>query len=87
VTFLYRIYLGLYGIFDRIIYTLDHSASNSSGIPRWLMTTISTFGLGFQLLIMSIMLILNLEGYVIPFFIGYSSLILIFIGLRRFVLN
>jgi len=83
VTFLYRIYLALYGVFDRIIYALDRSASKSSGIPRWLMTSISTFGLGFQLLIIGLLLTFKQIHLIIPFFIVYSLLIFIFIGIRK----
>jgi len=53
----------------------------------WFMTILSTMGLGFQLLIMGVMVILNLEEYVIPFFIFYSVLILLLVGIRRFVLD
>ena len=83
VTFLYRIYLALYGVFDRIIYALDRSASNSSGIPRWLMTSISTFGLGFQLLIIGLLLTFKQIHLIIPFFIVYSFMVFIFIGIRK----
>jgi CDP-diacylglycerol--serine O-phosphatidyltransferase len=41
------------------------------------------YGLGFQLLLMSLMLTLNLQDYVIPFFIVYSILILVFVGIRK----
>jgi len=33
------------------------------------------------------MLALQLEAYVIPFFIGYSAFILVFVGLRKLVLK
>ncbi len=83
VTFLYRTYVFLYGAFDRIIYTLDHSASKSKGIPRWLMTSISTFGLGFQLLIIGVLLTFKQIDLIIPFFIVYSLLVFVFIGIRK----
>ncbi len=83
VTFLYRVYLSLYGVFDRIIYALDRSASKSSGIPKWLMTSISTFGLGFQLLLIGLLLVFNQIEWIIPFFIAYSLLIFVFIGIRK----
>ena len=59
---------------------------NSKPFPRWFMTLLSTFGLGFQLLVMAIMLVFNLEMYVVPFFIGYSIMILVFVGIRRYIL-
>jgi len=33
------------------------------------------------------MLALKLEAYVIPFFISYSALILVFVGIRKLVLK
>lgn len=78
--FMYKI---LYGGFDKIIYALDKKASKSNPSPNWLMSAISTFGLGFQLLIIAIMLILGYKTYIIPFFIAYTFMIFIFIGLRK----
>jgi len=83
----YKVYDLLYISFDKTIYYLDRNAMNSEPFPRWFMTMLSTFGLGFQLLIMAIMLALHLEVYVIPFFIGYSSLILVFVAIRKIVLK
>ena len=78
--FLYRLF---YGIFDAIIYWLDRDAPKGKVFPNWLMTLISTFGLGFQLLIISILLVSNLKECIIPFFIGYSSFIFVFILIRK----
>jgi hypothetical protein len=83
----YKVYDMLYITFDKTIYYLDRNAMNSEPFPRWFMTMLSTFGLGFQLLIMAIMLALHLEAYVIPFFIGYSALILVFVAIRKIVLR
>lgn len=83
VDLLFRIYKGLYGIFDRVIYLLDSNASKSKRIPKFLMTALSTFGLGFQLLIISLMLVLGLKEYIPAFFLLYSPMILVFIGLRK----
>jgi hypothetical protein len=83
----YKVYDLLYISFDKTIYYLDRNAMNSDPFPRWFMTMLSTFGLGFQLLIMAIMLALHLEDYVIPFFIGYSSLILVFVAIRKIILK
>jgi len=87
VDIFYKIYNLLYIAFDKTIYLLDKKAIDSKPFPKWFMTLISSFGLGFQLLIISIMLILNLKEYVIPFFIAYSLLIFLFIGIRRFFLR
>ena len=83
VNVLFFLYKLLYGVFDKIIYTLDKNASRGKPFPNWLMTLISTFGLGFQLLLISVFLILGYKSFIIPFFIAYSSLIFIFIFIRR----
>ena len=83
VNVLFFLYKLLYGVFDKIIYTLDKNASRGKPFPNWLMTLISTFGLGFQLLLISIFLIVGYKSFIIPFFIAYSSLIFIFIFIRR----
>ncbi|MGB5647100.1 MAG: CDP-alcohol phosphatidyltransferase family protein [Muriicola sp.] len=85
VTLLFNIYHFFYGPFDKIIYRLDREAVEGKELPKWFMTTVSTFGLGFQLLIIGGMLVFDLKDYIIPFFIGFSLLIFIFIGLRRFL--
>jgi len=62
---------------------LDRDASKGKPFPNWLMTLISTFGLGFQLLLISLFLVLGLKTNIIPFFIGYSVLIFVFILIRK----
>jgi hypothetical protein len=86
VNIFYNIYDILYFNFDKTIYLMDKKAMLGQPFPKWFMTLLSTFGLGFQLLIMAIMLVLNLEIFVIPFFIFYSVFIFVFVGIRRFVL-
>ena len=83
VDVLFGLYKIFYGGFDKIIYNLDKNASHEKVPPKWLMTVISTFGLGFQLLIIALMLVTGLKEYIIPFFIGYSLLIFIFIKIRK----
>ncbi|MFK7949225.1 MAG: CDP-alcohol phosphatidyltransferase family protein [Saprospiraceae bacterium] len=87
VNIFHKTYNLLYYVFDRAIYLLDTKAMDGNLFPKWFMTLLSAFGLGFQLFIMAIMLILQLEEFVIPFFIAYSVLILVFIGIRRFYLK
>ena len=82
VNTLFLIYKFLYGAFDKIIYKLDKSAEIDSKIPNWLMTCISTFGLGFQLLIISAMLVFGLIEFVFIFLI-YTVFVFIFIGIRK----
>lgn len=85
VTFLYKMYRVLYGVFDAIIYKIDPKAEEGSITPNWLMTIVSTFGLGFQLLLIAIFLVIGLADYIIPFFIGYTIMIPILIVLRMAV--
>lgn len=83
----YNIYNVLYFVFDKTIHLMDKEAVHSKPFPKWFMTLLSVFGLGFQLLIMAVMLMFQMEMYVIPFFIAFSMLMLVFVGIRRFVLS
>ena len=87
VNIFYKIYDVLYISFDKVMYFMDKDAKDSPPFPKWFMTILSLYGLGFQLLIMALMLSFNLESYVIPFFIVYSVLLVVFVGLRKFVLK
>jgi hypothetical protein len=82
VNILFKLYKTLYGNFDQVIYALDKNASRGKITPNWLMTSISTFGLGFQLLLIAVFLVSGWKDYIIPFFIIYSVMIFIFIGIR-----
>lgn len=83
----YAVYSAFYGPFDKIIYALDKKAAESKPFPKWFMTSLSIFGLGFQLLIMAVMMVLNLTEYIIPFFIAFTALILIFVAIRKLFLK
>jgi phosphatidylglycerophosphate synthase len=83
VNFLYKIYSFCYGGYDRIIYGLDRNAIKGRRLPNWLMTAVSSFGLGFQLLLIGLFLALGIKEYIIPFFIGYSLMIFVFILIRK----
>jgi uncharacterized membrane protein len=85
VNILFTLYRLFYGVFDSIIYQLDKKAVTSNKLPNWFMTIVSTFGLGFQLLVIGLLLALGFKAYIIPFFIGYSAFILVFIALRRII--
>lgn len=85
VDIMYHIYNTLYIIFDKTIYLLDKKAIDADYFPKWFMTAVSSFGLGFQLLIMAILIGAGLKEYVISFFIGYSVLIFVFIAIRRWI--
>jgi hypothetical protein len=51
------------------------------------MSALSAYGLGFQLLIISIFLVSGCIEWIIPFFIIYSAFILVFVLIRKVVLQ
>jgi phosphatidylglycerophosphate synthase len=83
VNILFAIFYVLYGTFDKIIHLLDREAYISKTFPNWFMTFVSIYGLGFQLLIIAVMLSLNLIEFIVPFFIVYSVFIFVIIGVRK----
>lgn len=83
VNILFKFYKILYGGFDSIIYKLDHNANKGKIFPKFLMTGISTFGLGFQLLIIALLLTLGFKQFIIPFFLIYTLMVFVFIGIRK----
>lgn len=83
VNILFKIYTVVYGGFDKIIHALDSDAYKVKTLPNWFMTLVSLYGLGFQLLIIAVLLPLGQIEWIIPFFIAYSVLILILIGIRK----
>ena len=85
VNILFSVYRILYSVFDKIIYWMDRKAVEGEKLPNWFMTSVSMFGLGFQLLIIGLMLALGFQNFIIQFFIGYSLFILVFIGIRRLI--
>ena len=84
VNILFGLYKLFYGAFDKTIYALDSNADKGKVLPNWLMTSVSTFGLGFQLLIIATMLILGLKAIILPFFSVYTVMVFVFIGIRKF---
>jgi phosphatidylglycerophosphate synthase len=83
VNILFALYKLLYGVFDKTIYALDRNADKGEVLPKWLMTSVSTFGLGFQLLLISVMLVLSLKAIILPFFLAYTTMVFVFIGIRK----
>ncbi len=83
VNILFGIYTIVYGMFDKIIHFLDPEAYKVKAFPNWFMTLLSLYGLGFQLLIIAFMLPLGWIEFIAPFFIIYSLLILVLIGIRK----
>ncbi len=87
VDILFVVYYLVYGLFDKIIHFLDPNAYKVKTFPSWFMTLLSIYGLGFQLLIIAVMLPLQLIDYIVPFFLAYSFFIIIFIGIRKTILS
>ncbi|UGS24325.1 CDP-alcohol phosphatidyltransferase family protein [Flavobacterium channae] len=87
VNILFGIYTIVYGIFDKIIHFLDPEAYKVKTFPNWFMTLLSLYGLGFQLLIIAFMLPLGWIEFIAPFFILYSLLIFVLIGIRKTMVN
>jgi len=83
VSILFGIYTVVYGGFDKIIHFLDKDAYKVKTFPNWFMTILSVYGLGFQLLIIAFLLPLGFIEFIAPFFIIYSILIFILIGIRK----
>ncbi len=87
VDILYASYAILYSFFDKSIHLLDKNAHRIITFPNWFMSLVSVYGLGFQLLIIAVMLPLHLIEYIIPFFIFFSTLLFIFVGIRKLLLK
>jgi phosphatidylglycerophosphate synthase len=83
VDILFLIYTLVYGLFDKIIHTLDKEAYKVKSFPNWFMTLLSIYGLGFQLLLIAILLPLGWIEMIVPFFISFSVLIFVLIGIRK----
>ena len=83
VNVMFMIFNVLYGFFDRFVQALDANAHRSKNYPSWFMSFVSVYGLGFQLLIVSVMLILGFQNFIVIFFIGYTVLLPIMIFIRK----
>jgi phosphatidylglycerophosphate synthase len=86
VNVLFAMYKFCYGVFDYLIYQLDSSAKDARNFPNWFMTAVSLYGLGFQLLMIGVLLVLGLKSILLPILIGYSIGIPLFIAVRKWVL-
>jgi phosphatidylglycerophosphate synthase len=86
VSILFICFRVLYFLFDYTIQILDNGAVKQVNFPNWFMTMVSVYGLGSSLLIMALMLNLGLVSFIIPFFIGLTILLPIFIMIRKTML-
>ncbi len=87
VDIFFLIYTFVYGVFDTIIHYLDKEAYKAESFPNWFMTLVSLYGLGFQLLLIAVLLPLGWIEMIAPFFIVYSVLIFVLIGIRKLYLK
>ena len=83
VNVLFGIYTIVYGGFDKIIHLLDPEAYKVKTFPNWFMTLLSLYGLGFQLLLIAIMLPIGWIEFIVPFFIAYTLLIFVLVSIRK----
>jgi phosphatidylglycerophosphate synthase len=83
----FAIFRFLYASLDKSIYYLDKKAVHLLQFPNWFMSIVSCFGLGFQLLIIAILLACGWHHFIIPFFLIYSFLGVVIIIIRRLFLN
>jgi phosphatidylserine synthase len=83
VAVLHLIYTIVYGGFDKLIHALDSDAYKRKTFPNWFMTFVSLYGLGFQLLLIALMIALDFLEYIPVFFIAYSVFIFILIAIRK----
>ena len=83
VDIFFKIYTFVYGLFDTIIHRLDKKAYKAKSFPNWFMTLVSLYGLGFQLLVIAILLPLGRIEMIAPFFVAYSVLIFVLTGIRK----
>ena len=71
VNVLHKTYLVLYGLQDRVVMWLDGNADEGCQFPNWFMTAVSFMGLGFQLLIIAILVSVGQFNWIMPFFTLY----------------
>lgn len=84
---LFLVFYFLYSAFDKLVFWMDQDAYKVKTYPNWFMSLISIYGLGFQLLIIAIMLSFGVIQYTIPFFIYYNTLIIIILATRKIFLE
>lgn len=87
VNLIFKIYLGLYGVFDRIIYFLDADAHKVKKFPNWFMTVLSIYGLGFQLLIIAVMLATKNSSHIFPLILAMTFPLIVLIGIRKTIIK
>jgi hypothetical protein len=83
VNIMYYTYQICYGLFDRIIHQLDPSAYKEALPNRYLMTLVSVYGLGFQLLALGLALVWLPINYILPGIVLLTILMPLIIAIRK----
>lgn len=79
----HKLYIWIYSWQDDLIHKLDRQAENLSHISNSFMTIVSFLGLGTQLMIIAILILLGYEKFIFDFFLFYFSLFGIIVTLLR----
>ena len=80
---LFYIFIAMYRPFDRLVLWLDPDARQLPNLPKWFLSLLSLYGLGFQLLLIGVFAVSHQLVLVLPFLSGYTLLMFIFITIRR----
>lgn len=81
---LHKVYLVIYGWQDYLVYKLDQKAIKTNELPNWFLTMASFLGLGFQLLIIAFLILLNEHNFIfIIFIVHFSIFAFVLILVRR----
>lgn len=84
----HRLYVWIYSWQDNLIHRVDKSVEKLSNIPNSFMTITSLLGLGTQLMIIAIMILLGYERYIFDLFIYFYSLLgVVVIFIRKIFYN
>lgn len=79
----HSLYVMIYSWQDFLIRSLDKEALKLPDISNKFMTIVSLLGLGTQLLIISILILMNLENLIVDFFLYYYSILALLIIVSR----
>jgi len=81
---LHRTYVLIYGWQDLLIYTVDRDAIKAKELPAWFLTTVSFLGLGFQLLVIAVLVLFEIHKLTFFIFIyPFTIYALIIISVRK----
>ena len=87
VAFLHRLYVLCYGPFDWLMLALDREDAIQTPLPNVFLTALSSMGLGSQLLVIAVCLVLPVTEFVLPFFCVYTGVGLAIILYRKYALG